>query len=337
MAERNVTAERLFLLQNSSEYFCLEEMCHTKASYRAFSIVQAILCALNTVVHGFGLNLLISLHKDGHQTVHSILTINLSVAETFISFVTALMSITMNILSNDIIRNRSILKGCDSFYRNLVFNGLGNVWGYTMLYITLNKLVGIKFPMMHRVHVTKTKLKYLLIASWVFATLSFFRPYVFEIKWSETSYMSYINITGLTINCFVIIFTYLVIFKSLVESRRMMARNLPSSKKTLTLFQVFRRSRFYTSVFLIFTYVLFFLVPFALKNCLVFFNRYTEYTEYCNSVACSIGILSDAFIYTYVDGEVRKIMWKKLSNVAAFIVPKCLRFASSSVHPMADS
>ena len=85
-----------------------------------------------------------------------------------------------------------------------------------------------------------------------------------------------------------------------------------NAKIVSSLYQIFRRSRFYTSILLIFTFVLFFLIPFSVWNYFILFSTYPINVYYLNSVLLAVGLFSDAFIYIYVDDKVRKVMWKKL-------------------------
>lgn len=291
-------------------------LCFTLSKYAIFNTVAIIQTSLNMLVHGFGFYLLKCLHKTGQQTIHSILTMQLSIIECLINLFSALTLAIIRSVYQEPLRYRLIINYTLSSFDKLLFNGLSIIWGLIMLYITINRLVGSTWPLKSRVYLTKGNLEYLLAASWVVCfgvcLMCFVCNFTLFINFNQShKAYTYALSVALGLKFLFTIATYICIFKMIVQSKRNITR-CGSRKQKISLFQLYRKSRFYTTGFLLLTYLLFMIIPFIVWNYYIVMGNLSELEFYIFMCLVLLNFSFDAFIYIYVDEEVRKLMWKKL-------------------------
>ena len=295
---------------------CFDDYCITPRKVLLIYEIYIVLLPLIIMVHAFGLYLLICVHKNGHQTIHSILTINLSIVEMLMCAIPLLSyHIPMVVLLN-IDKHTAIKKHIMKFaYVYVIFStGFILILYSAMVLITLNRLLGALFPIKYRIYATKRKVLYSILCCWVIAAAYTITSFIWQSgQMYSRKYLH--GMAGLSL-CFLLlcIFTYVNIFKALVRSKRAIARN-SSNGQHVSSFQIFRNSRFYTSVLLVVTYCIFCVFPVIVSSIAMILGQLPEEVVHVFSSLPYFNFLSDAFIYIYLENDVRKLMFKKLHTM----------------------
>ena len=269
--------------------------------------VYHTLCIL---IHSFGIYLLISLHRSKHQTVHSILTMNLSIVEMVINIERVIFFVPMLIFLNHNQHNLLQLyidKYC-SVIRSINFYGLFHILYLAMVLLAVNRLLGAVYPIKYRIYATKGKLKYLLLCCWILGIVLTVVSLICD--W-RTKFIYFVDLILLIVLLVISVKTYLLIFKALVKSKRQFSRTT-SSPENIGLFKIFRNSRLYTSALTVISFFFCWGIPVCLYVISSFLRLQSEEVMYVCEAIISINYICDAFIYIYVDNDVHKLMYRKL-------------------------
>ena len=290
---------------NTSKSFttrCFDKFCVTQRKVLITYEIYIALLPLIIMVHVFGLYILRCAHKNGHQTVHSILTIHLGVVEILGRAIPLLLYyIPLVVLLN--IDKHTPLKGhmMNFAYVFVVFDtGLILMLYSAMVLITLNRLLGALYPIKYRIYATKRKVLYSILCCWIicigYSVTSLIWP------WGYVDSRTYLYGMPALALCFLLLctFTYVNVFKTLVRSKRLIARN-SSNHQDISSFQIFRNSRFYTSVLLVITYCIFWVFPIIVFGIVMFHGPLPQVLFHVFSSLAYLNFLSDAYIYVYLD------------------------------------
>ena len=190
-----------------------------------------------------------------------------------------------------------------------------------MVALTLDRLMNIVIGMRYSAYWTPGKTKKLLIIFWVIGCLwSLANVVMYYFRGSEWVYNVTVAYVGLvkSIAYIVLAFvTYLVIFWKYKKSRDSL-HQFQSSENTersehSSFLQMFRKSRFYVSVLIIFTYLLFITIPYGVfvflsANGKLLENK-TITTEFkIAEILIHLSYTSDAVIYIFLQSDVRKTL-----------------------------
>ena len=184
------------------------------------------------------------------------------------------------------------------FYVNMViaFVGLAIVYYCTIVCLTFDRLLGTLLHMKYRVYVTEKRLMYLLICTWALGVLFCIISLVCKIDVYFCKPYIYIHFSINLIYLILAIFTYFVIFKTLVNSRRTMTVNLSQTTEPPNAVQVFRNSRFLIAVYLILAFLVFLIIPQIVLFWLVGNPRYTDHLKLSYAILGQLLCLVDAVI-----------------------------------------
>ena len=241
---------------------CFDGYCITQRKVLIIYEIYVVLLPLIIMVHAFGLYLLRCVHKNGHQTVHGLLAINLSIAEMLTCAIPLLSYYIPLVVLLNIDKPAPFKEHLINFASVFltINTGLILILYSAMVLITLNRLLGSLFPIKYRIYATKRKVLYSIVCGWIIGIVYSATSYIWQ--WGNANFRIYLYGMVAFSLCFLLLctFTYINIFKALVRSKRLIARS-SANHQDFSSFQIFRNSRFYTSVLLVVTYCIFWVFP----------------------------------------------------------------------------
>jgi len=171
-------------------------------------------------------------------------------------------------------------------------------------------LLNIKYPL----YWNKRKAIWLLRITWIvgvlLAVLICLLTYYTDYVWEDTFFNYFYPTLEIT---FIIlaISTYGFIFHKFAKTRTLPVHTHGSQRRSL--FQIFRASRFYISVWLILTFLLFMVVPdLTYLGVNVAYGYVPEVLKICIFISYAISNIVDAVIYIFMEPRVRKVLVRKL-------------------------
>ena len=220
-------------------------------------IILRTINSINIIIHSLGTYLLIYLYMYGKDTPQQLFLISLSVSEILKNL---LRIFTRPVLSLHI---------SERFHTH-VFNVLAVVkliYYASMFYITIDRLLGVLLNLRYRVYCDSTKCKYLLLLTW---TIGFLMSVVFVITYhigvlkEIYPYDLYVSAVISFVYVIVALVTYGFIFNNYTKSRAMRHRGNTegeTNNNEPSIFQVFRQSKFFISILIITSFLVFVVLP----------------------------------------------------------------------------
>ena len=265
------------------------------------AIILIILDTLSVLLHTLGSYLLICVYQNGCQETQQIYIINLAVCEAFIG----LLSLLYTAVPTDV----GIYVG--SF---IIFGFVTTIY-LTMIYISIDRLLDVKLNIRYPLFWNEKKTKYLLIVTWlvnisISIVIIIIHGYAkMNISLSITMPIFITFDFFFTLLAFI---TYGYLFEKYRRTRVPPIHNTTQPK--LSVFRVFRNSKFYVSALLIITFLSFTVVPDMIMFYLVLINGYISETVFtiCK-ILFAISRLSDACIYIFMKPSVKCLLVEKLA------------------------
>lgn len=291
---------------------------------------------INTFMHSTGVCLLIYFYRTGKKDSQKVYFINLSIAEVLLNFMEILTGIPEMISHS---KELSIGFRYIQYYANL-FN-MTTVWVVlylTMVYITADRLLTVRYGLKYKMYWRKKKANYLIITTWVaclttsliisitgffidFHYQDIFYKYIFP-----TIDFGYIILT---------VSTYSYIFhrhqKSYKMKNKFSRRRSRRRVRKITTSEAFRDSRFCTTILLVLTFIVFIIIPdlvylfFGMEKAHFSHNskpaadlKSDILFDYCR-VSYVIASTMDFFIYIFIQPAVKEILCKKCFHVRSVI------------------
>ena len=200
---------------------------------------------------------------------------------------------------------------------NLTMSG---VLYFLMMLMTVDRLAAVVLNMKYPQYWTVERTKFLLLIIWVqgsVAVITFVLLNVYHREWYEMITIKYTILASSIFYNVVAVFTYIVVFWKYVKSKVRVQRSNDANdgQQRLSTVQTFLKSRFYVSVLIILTYLLFNTIPF----CVIAILFPEDWTANNNSiqfimvVLLHLAYLSDPLIYIFLQPDVRKQLSKLLS------------------------
>ena len=287
----------------------------------AFEITSFAICILSIILHTIGSCLLINLYKRNTPSTQQIYLLHLSICEGITNLIDVIR-IFPSFLSISANTCAVVRKMQEHLYlMNLI--PMYMVIYMTMLLMTLDRLMSIVLNIKYSNYWTPNKTKKSIIIIWsvcILASISFSLPYKFNIFLWEASFGVYFYPICNILFLLLASFTYIFMFWTYKNSQRIKQRRprstvgqtttfAPNHKQTLI--KVFLQSRFYISVLIILTYVLFSTIP----NCIYLLYKYaikskSQIPWHIMATLYSFTYLSDAVIYIFMQPRVRKLLWR---------------------------
>ena len=278
------------------------------------NILLFVLNIINVFLHSTGIYLLYCLYKRCRYKIQQLYLINLSIGECLMNLFEALKLFRLFVsVSNGTAHT------LDRFidYLSIVqFTGIAIVIYCVMIYITLDRLLDISLNIKYSVYWDEYKAKYLLILTWVLSAiynLTTCLMYRFvEFDWKASAY-KYIFPTFEFSFVVLAVITYSYVFRKFKQSRIIPTTSGSGTKKNVNAFTVFRNSKFFVSVLIILTFLLFMVIPDLVY---LFVGTIGGNESPVLLTACwisyAISNIADACIYIFLQPAVRRSLWKKL-------------------------
>ena len=236
---------------------CVKEGKHMMEPY--IHIVLITLRCVDIILHTGGIYLLVSSNRRDKDSVQQLFITNLSVAEIGFSVLWLFMiPVSELFIISD--SASAIIKDVQHYVMICIYTMVAFVFYATMIFITLDRLVAIKFTLKYRIYWNGKRTKYLITGTWIVGGLLFlfvsasykFTGFDFNIPFHMYLYTP-LNFLFIVLA----IFTYIFIFRQYRKSVNMTVRK----SRRNTVFVVFCKSRFYLPVLLILTFLLFITIP----------------------------------------------------------------------------
>ena len=311
----------------------------------ALDVFLFSLVFINTLIHSIGAFLLIILHKQERKSVQKIYFIKLSILEIFLNLMEVLKRIPEMLSHRDNIGD--VLKHIQHYATVTNLTGIWVARYLTMIYITFDRFLMVRLALRYQMYWTRKKAKYLITATCVFCLsipliictsevfLDFhyqpvFYKYVFPI----------IDFGYIVLSISVYTYIFYRHQKSYKMEYRYTKRSLKRRKLSSTA-DAFVDSRFYTTVLLVMTFILFIIIPdltymfIGLKPIHFFHDGNTMQSNQSNIFfdlcRCSYAISStiDFFIYIFGKPTVQAILCGKCHQ-ASFRMNKKNRSRSNT-------
>ena len=275
-------------------------------------VVLTILRLVDIVLHSGGIYLLVSCNRRGRESVQQLYIINLSVTEIcfsvlwlFVIPISKLVSICDNL--------SAIVKDIQHYAIMCIYTLVAFVFYATMIFITLDRLLAIKFALKYRIYWNIKRAKNLILVTWITGGLLFlsivmcheFTGFEFDIPFHMYFY------TPLNFAFTILaIYTYTFIFRQYRKSVDMQTRR----SRRGSAFVVFYKSRFYRPVLIILTFVLFIIIPDLIYMFIVLIqNKRSEILLSACVISYSISNITDGCLYIFLQPNIKNQLARKLN------------------------
>ena len=192
---------------------------------------------------------------------------------------------------------------------------------FSMIYITLDKLLEVTLNITYPVHCTFTRAKYLVVFTWLAAFVTAAAVTIAH-TFTEAEFKKHLKHLKLAL-CFlfltIVVTTYTIIFYKYKRSQTHPSRRNVASASRHGWFTTFRNSRFYIQTLLILTFLCFTVCPMLIKRFMEIFSKAKHPLQAVLPVLFACLFISDACIYIFLYGPVKRLLWRKLRNM------RCLR------------
>ena len=190
-----------------------------------------------------------------------------------------------------------------------------------MIFITVDRLLEISLNIKYNLYCNEAKAKWLLIFTWITGlamTFGIILTTIFTEFEYERPFDLYLH-TPLSLTFIILaIVTYVLIFRKFKQTRITPSEynhSGPSSNQVSNVYTVFRKSKFFVSVLLISSFILFVEIPgFIFFIVAVGMKKRLYYMGACFMISINISHIADVFIYVFFQASVRKLFWKRIRN-----------------------
>ena len=289
--------------------------------------VHLLLCGCNCLLHGLASFILLKLHKKNSKSSQWYCLLSLCVAEL-------LQNICRFILYPlklywAIHPRRSKAVGHVIVHVALALNtGIVYQCLFGMFLITADRLLCILLDLRYRIYWNYKRTRVLVLSTWIFSfivtlILSLRMDHIMETKrYKEARLLDTIaNYILTTVSILFVIFatfSYGFIFHKYLSSRRAM---LSKEVRPLSVWQAFRSSKFFTSVLLVSSFLVFWVTPTLLANITGLLRGVGVNERLKNYVNISYlaSDLIDGVIYVFLRPSVQRELKKKFSTTTQVI------------------
>lgn len=313
----------------------------TSVMVQSLSIVLTGLGLINCILHSIGIYLMRCVQRQGQLRIHHVYLVSLSSSELLMNFLDVIkISISYHQNSSNTITQIT-------YYIILVqFTGAAIVFHFSMIFITVDRLLEILLNIKYPIYWNEDKAKRLLIALWVVSLIitiivALCQKYL-DFQWENYFFTYFFPI----IEFFFIglaLATYLFIFKKF-NTTRFPAFNLPVLRRTRiapapddladssndasvsprpeqfrqlrqrrSSIQVFRKSKFFIPVLLILTFLIFIVgADMIMLFVVVMGGNNSQWLSVTLQISYSLSNLLDAWIYIFLEPELKSLLVRKI-------------------------
>jgi len=283
-----------------------------------FRITFLVLCSVNISVHTIGSYILISLYRNGHNSIQRLFITNLSITEAILNLL-GVLSIMTNFISHGSIATSKPSDAAD--YVNMAnYTGIGMQYLLMMIYITIDRLLEVYLNIKYPLYCKEKHAKRLIVLTW-FTSAGLTLGVSLAHKMSNFAYkepfFAYVLLPLSVIFVSSAICTYISIFRKYRQTRvhPVHSVRIGNTRNGVNTFTVFRRSKFYVPVLLISTFIFFVEIPSLVYIVLSFiYSEHSYILESSYEMFMAISTLSDFFIYIFFQSDVRKRFWKIIKH-----------------------
>lgn len=280
--------------------------------------ILLVFIVTNIFLHSLGIHLLICLERTPTSRWHEMYLLNLSLSELLINISELLVWRIPKIFT----WNQSSLPHLhkvQEFISLINASFIAINYYFSMFYITIDRLLDIHLNIRYNVYWNENKAKKLIYATWGFSSVvciclvSTYFSKAYDYKYAM---LHFFMLPADFLFIFLTIITYVVIFKTFRRTR-VFSVTASTTYATPTCWQVFRNSRFYVSVLIILSFVLFMIFPDITFMFCAFNKKGDVGLALLRDITCviyQIAYLSDAVIYIFMHQPVRKLLWKKIRS-----------------------
>lgn len=276
-------------------------------------IIALLLQVLAIILHSTGLYLLRCLCIEGKDEVQQVYMTNLSVIEILTTVCFMLVT-----LSDLVISNAELVD-----YTNIVLLTVCSLLIYmNMVYIVVDKTLQVYWNIKYNVYWSIQRAKYLVLATWFVGIICCIGILIqFSIKPFDYSFRL-VNVLRPLLDVFfliIVVASYAYIFHKYRISRLQDGHQSSASTTAATtatsqiqpsIWSTFCQSRFFLSVCLITTFVLFVILPDIIHMCTTADNP--DLQNIITILLYIISYICDVFVYIFLDADVKKMLYKKL-------------------------
>ena len=269
--------------------------------------------AVIVVAHIFTLYLLFCVHQNEKAGVQEWLVANLSTTAILINVLFIFCSIRL--LPG--VNSTGLERFCVGYRWSIVTTLMYFSYYLSMFYIVINKLLEVRLSIRHPVYCNTTNVKYLLAATWTAGLVICILVNLTAESPSDTYYMpiviSYVFLDAVFICTAVTSSGY--IFKRFRQSR--IAPTAASGIPAESFWKVFRNSRFYVSVVLVVTFIIFTVIPsviwMVVASSLVSQCTTKKFIFRIVIIQYRTSFLADSLVYILTNTTVRSLLIKKIN------------------------
>lgn len=284
----------------------------------AHSIFEAIIALLlkfaNILIHTLGLYLLQCADKSGRQNVQTVYIKNLSRTDLLINIFSFIRNL-LKILPLHNLHESNSYKEIVTYSYIFDYAALKLCLYMWMFYITIDRLLGVLLNFSYPVYWDSFKAKILVRITWTIALIVFIIASALHSSRNDEIYLFDVaNVVIIIVDiAFVVtaILSYTQIFARFQRTRKrsMLCANRLNRKQNS--WKIFRRSRFYVSVLLIATFIIFTIIP-DFMWMFKFVGTKHSVSEFLMTIMYAVSYLVDGIIYIFMDEKIKKILMSKL-------------------------
>ena len=285
------------------------------------NVILLVLNIANVFVHGTGSYLLGCIYKQGKRSAQKIFIINLSVCELLMNLMECLRRILELITLSG--KQSNDTSEFQDYLLIVMFTGVSFVFYMDMIFITVDRLLNVFLNARYRIYCNQRKAKCLLAITWLIGFITCLSVslihYFTEYGW-EAFFFRYFYPTVELSFIILAIVTYLFIFKQYQKSLRIPShggsRKNQHDKQHESAVQVFRMSRFYVSILLITSFIIFMLIP----DLVYLFYGVLQNNESSTLLACcwisyAVSNLIDGWVYIFMQSTVKSLLRIKVQRL----------------------
>ena len=287
-------------------------------SYLGVQIILLLMNTMNIILHTTGSSLLITLYKNGKDSVRHLLIINLSLIEAIMSFVGVMITVSEMIFHE----NGAWSNTFDKYVSILRNTGLIFLYITSMYFITVDRLLEIHLNIKYSLYCNDMNSKLLLISTWIVGIAITITVIILtlltEFEYEKPLYFYFFS--PLTVGFVVLaIAVYISIFRKFRASRRRKPSGDNKNIKAESIWTVFKKSKFFIPTLLIGTFIVFVTVPGSVYNYVVFILKRQRYVVGAILlISHSVSLAVDAITYVFLQNDVRRLLRRWMGKKRAF-------------------
>ena len=275
-------------------------------------VVLLLLNIANVFLHTLGTYLLRCVYRNGTENPQIVYLLNLSVCEALMNLLEGLRRIPDLIILTG--RTKIVITDIQTYVLIVMFTGISFVYYLDMIYLTFDKFMDILLHLRYPVYWNVSKAKWLLIVTWIIGcllsiTISLLHHFTSYI-WEEAFFKFFYPTLEFAFIILAIL-TYGFIFHKYKETRGVPAQHGTNNNQRHGCFHVFRKSRFYISVLLISSFIIFMIIPDLTYLFVAIINeKQSEVLSIICWISYAVSNLVDAYIYIFLYNPARQMLTK---------------------------